>query len=556
MQRLPVTSTDSASSLPRDTEEGRALLQSRLASVGRLSLYLGLGLLVMATILGLALHLPGTYAAIIAQVLSCLLALLVTRLKRAAPLSAGQLIAIDYAFAWVNCGFFIIFPFAIPLYARPELVQLLCVTDVLAARAFLVPSTARRTASIGALPMLAVVLSTGVLYRHGVPYAGAPSVGTYMALAAIMGLWPLVITSFTSHTIFGLRERAREALQLGQYTLLEKIGEGGMGVVYKARHATLRRPTAIKLLPSERAGEHNLQRFEREVQLTCQLSHPNTIAIFDYGRSADGVLYYAMEYLDGLDLDSVVALTGPLSEARLVHVLAQVAGALSEAHEAGLIHRDIKPQNVLLCRRGGVSDVAKVVDFGLVKEIAQPPADMSLSAVDMIVGTPLYMSPEAIARPATLDGRGDLYALGCVGYFLLTGTPPFQGQTVVEICSLHLHAAPELPSRRLGRPVLPALEALLMRCLEKSPAARPESALALSTLLLELEVQPWTRSHAASWWHENQAKVTAYKQKRREDCAAESATPMATVAVDLRTRGRPSTPWQSAPTRHAERIEQ
>ncbi|MDB4975354.1 MAG: serine/threonine kinase, partial [Myxococcaceae bacterium] len=384
MARLPLSSHGSIDSLPRDTEEGRALLQSRLARYGRLGAYLALGFLIIVTVTGLLVGLPDTLAAGVAQSASFLVAVSVARIQRAAPLSAARLIAIDYGFTWINCGIFIAFGFWLPLFARPELIQLCCVTDLLAARAFLVPSTARRTALVGLGPVLAIVVSTYFLYRHGPPHADAPPVLAYVQVAGVLGLVPLVVTSLTSRTIFGLRERAREAMQLGQYTLLEKIGAGGMGVVYKARHATLRRPTAIKLLPADRAGAHNLARFEREVQLTCTLTHPNTITIFDYGRSAEGILYYAMEYLDGLDLESIVALTGPMPEARVVHVLQQVCSALHEAHKAGLMHRDIKPQNVLLCARGGVLDVAKVVDFGLVKELDRG-VEASLTSGELII---------------------------------------------------------------------------------------------------------------------------------------------------------------------------
>lgn len=179
------------------------------------------------------------------------------------------------------------------------------------------------------------------------------------------------IATLTSRVIYGLAQRARVATELGQYTLEEKIGEGGMGVVYRARHALLRRPTALKVLPRELAGERSIQRFEREVQLTSALSHPNTIAIYDYGRSPDGVFYYVMEYLDGITLEELVTHDGPQPTGRVVHLLKQVCGALQEAHEVKLIHRDVKPANIVLCVRGGVADYIKVLDFGLVKQTAE-----------------------------------------------------------------------------------------------------------------------------------------------------------------------------------------
>ncbi|MET0283347.1 MAG: serine/threonine-protein kinase, partial [Polyangiales bacterium] len=395
---------------------------------------------------------------------------------------------------------------------------------------------------------LAVIVGiTYFLYRDGPPHPEAPGAVEYCVLAAVFGMGPIVVNTLTSRTIFGLRERAREAMQLGQYTLLEKLGAGGMGVVYKARHATLRRPTAIKLLPVERAGAQNLTRFEREVQLTSQLTHPNTVAIYDYGRSADGILYYAMEFLDGLDLDSIVRISGPLPAARVVHVLTQVALALAEAHESELLHRDIKPQNVILCRRGGVNDFAKVVDFGLVKDL-QSASDASMSAINTIIGTPLYMSPEAIARPNTVDPRSDLYALGAVGYFLLTGTPPFRGDSVVEICSQHLHAPVEPPSQRVEG-IDAALEALLLTCLAKKRDQRPSSASELATRLQDLGLPSWKRADADGWWREHADAVSSVKRERSAAAAERASTvPIATVAIDPRERGSAMPlAWQSSP---------
>ncbi len=290
----------------------------------------------------------------------------------------------------------------------------------------------------------------------------------------------------------------REARRLGQYTLEQKLGEGGMGVVYRASHAMLRRPTAIKLLPPEKAGSAALERFEREVQLTARLSHPNTVAVFDYGRTPDGVFYYAMEYLDGINLDTLVREDGPQPPARVVHVLRQVASALTEAHGIGLIHRDVKPENIILCERGGMPDVAKVVDFGLVRDLERA-ADASRT--NLVQGTPLYLSPEAITAPDSVDGRGDLYALGAVGYFLLSGQHVFSGATLVEVCSHHLHTRPVPPSEKLGRALPLPIESLVLACLEKDPARRPASASELREKLGALaQAHPWGEDDARAWW--------------------------------------------------------
>jgi serine/threonine-protein kinase len=313
-----------------------------------------------------------------------------------------------------------------------------------------------------------------------------------------------------------------------------------MGAVYRARHAMLRRPTAVKLLRPDRAGAHEVLRFEREVQTTAQLSHPNTVAIYDYGRTPEGVFYYAMEYLEGIDLDALVSGFGPQPPGRVVQVLAQVAGALGEAHGVNLIHRDVKPGNVVLCQRGGAPDVAKVVDFGLVRDLASGPG-ASASGLDLVTGTPLYLSPEAIRTPERVDGRSDIYALGAVGYYLLTGRHPFEGATVVEVCAHHLHTAPVPPSARLGRPVPADLEALLLACLEKDPARRPQDAGALEEALLACRCAgEWGEREARRWWRENAARV----REARARPAQQSGSPLPTLAVSLEERlaageGRP-----------------
>jgi serine/threonine protein kinase len=317
------------------------------------------------------------------------------------------------------------------------------------------------------------------------PLDATASCALAVAAGASFGLLLLRRLSGRSWLPFaGARSSAPQVL--GSYTLGEKIGEGGMGVVYKARHALLERPTAIKLLHPERVKSEDIRRFEREVQLTSRLSHPNTISIYDFGRSKDGAFYYAMEYLDGLDLQTLVEREGPLAPARVAHVLAQLCGALSEAHGAGLIHRDIKPANIMVCERGGEADVVKVLDFGLTKELGAPKMAVTRSDVQTLLGTPLYLSPEALIAPDTMDGRSDLYAVGAVGYFLLTGTPPFSGNGLFEVCAQHLHAEPVPPSRRRRSPVPPELEALILSCLHKSMDGRPQSARALRERLLPL----------------------------------------------------------------------
>jgi len=268
------------------------------------------------------------------------------------------------------------------------------------------------------------------------------------------------------------------------------------------------RPTAVKLLKPDQAGETNLKRFEREVQLTARLTHPHTITIFDYGRTPDGIFYYAMELLDGAGLDRVVAVSGPLPAARVVHTLRHVAAALTEAHEVGLIHRDIKPANIFLCRQGGMDDFPMVLDFGLVKDVQQG-GDVALTQADVLAGTPLFLSPEAITAPETVSDRSDVYSLGAVGYFALTGTNVFGGKTLVEVCSHHLHSKPEPPSARLGAPVPEELESLILDCLQKDPARRPAGAREVRQRLEACaDVGSWTVDDAQRWWAENRAALS------------------------------------------------
>ncbi|MEI6077042.1 MAG: serine/threonine protein kinase [Verrucomicrobiota bacterium] len=322
--------------------------------------------------------------------------------------------------------------------------------------------------------------------------------------------------------------------QLGQYTLEEKIGAGGMGVVYRARHALLRRDTAVKLLLPERADPAAIARFEREVCLTCQLTHPNTIQVFDYGHTPDGIFYYAMEFLRGLNLHDLIAQYGPLPEGRVVHILNQICDSLAEAHALGLIHRDIKPGNIFLCHRGGLPDYVKVLDFGLVRQYrTSTPAEADAGEADVIEGTPWFTPPEAIRYGAQTDPRSDLYSLGALGYYLLTGQYIFEAETIPEIHAKQLEEAPIPPTHRTGQPISSEMEALLLRCLEKDANLRPQSAGELQALLLATPAATeWTLAARREWWinHEGQPLPLA------AETAAESASPLATVSIDLASR--------------------
>lgn len=331
----------------------------------------------------------------------------------------------------------------------------------------------------------------------------------FLGLFAVLGVAVLGLVSF-GYMLARLRRRSeaaeRRAQKLGRYTLTSKLGEGGMGEVYHATHRLLRRPTAIKLLKRYAGDADAVARFEREVQLTSQLTHPNTIAIYDYGHTRDGVFYYAMELLSGINLQQLVDRHGAVAPARVIHILLQVCGALSEAHTKGLIHRDIKPPNVFLCERGGVYDTVKVLDFGLVKSVGAAAGDEPVTEVGSIMGTPHFMAPEIIRDAFRASAQSDIYAVGAVAYFLLTGDFLFEGDTPMEICVAQMTSEPK-PLKERGD--VPAdLEAIVMACLAKRPEERPESMLVLAARLRACQGSgAWTDEAAAAWWQDNHTKT-------------------------------------------------
>ncbi|MEY4544482.1 MAG: hypothetical protein RL685_677 [Pseudomonadota bacterium] len=439
-------------------------------------------------------------------------------LLRGAPRSPRFVRTVELATLFIGTAAFSTLALIMDLTASPDMVVRSALTYMLLVYAVYVPSSARHTLVVAGLMTVPLLGCIFVAFRAWDPALYDPPAAlwrkgqigdmAYPATVASAFIWGIAVAMAAgfSHTIYGLRKAVRAIRRLGQYTLEEKLGEGGMGVVYRASHGMLRRPTAIKLLLPDRAGKEALSRFEREVQRTAMLTHPNTVTVFDYGRTTDGVFYYAMELLTGASLDEIVALDGPQPEERVIHLLDQVAASLAEAHGAGLIHRDVKPGNILVVERAGIPDLVKVVDFGLVKDIGaktadEAPPEAALTLADTIAGTPLYIAPEMLNAPERVDGRADLYALGAVGYWLLTGTHLFSGRSIVELCAHHLHSLPEPPSARLGRPVAPDLEALLLACLAKRPEERPSSADALRERLRGCaSAGQWTHARASQWW--------------------------------------------------------
>ncbi|MEM1153806.1 MAG: serine/threonine-protein kinase [Pseudomonadota bacterium] len=317
-----------------------------------------------------------------------------------------------------------------------------------------------------------------------------------VAMALLMGVLSagsMLVSVRLRQQVQGVLEREK---RLGQYELDSFIGRGSMGEVYLAHHAMLRRPTAIKLLNADHVQKLRAQeRFRQEVKLASQLTHPNTIEIFDYGRTPEGVFYYAMEYVDGFSIEQLVHVGGAVDPARVIHILLQACGSLKEAHDMGFLHRDIQPTNLMLTERGGEHDVLKILDFGLVHNVVENATEETI-----IVGTPGYMAPESILSGSASSTQSDLYSLGAIGYLLLTGSPAFDPSNLDTLLECQLAGDVALPSVRLGRTLPQDLENVVMACLAVDPADRPRSAEHLAELLRTCPIAPWTATQSSSWW--------------------------------------------------------
>lgn len=380
--------------------------------------------------------------------------------------------------------------------------------------ALFIPNTLRRAAVVIGLIAATALLSLLLMTWLHPEIAGLVTLDQKTRLPLIL-VFAAAAAVFGVDTIGTLRREAFEARQLGQYRLTERIGAGGMGEVYLAEHQLLKRPCVVKLIRPDQAGDlRSLARFQREVRATAKLSHWNTIEIFDYGSTQDGTFYYVMEYLPGMSLRELVERFGPMPPERAIHLLRQACDALGEAHAAGLIHRDIKPGNIFAAQRGGVYDVVKLLDFGLVKlldyGLVKPLGDeqpMQLTTEGSITGSPLFMSPEQATGDANADARSDIYSLGAVGYYLLTGRPPFEGDRPIQVVIAHAHEQVVPPSRH--REGIPAdLEQVILRCLAKSPAERFQDAASLAAALAECQAADrWTRTQAAQWWQQSQQEA-------------------------------------------------
>ncbi len=513
-----------------NAEEQRAELQERLATLFKLMFWSMVALLgFLGGMYGLYDELPHTRIHLVfagSAIGLALMAFIWRVLLVRHPLSMTALYRIDLVYS-IGIGT----AFGASAFLQQELhpagyLSVVWSTFTVYARALIMPSSATRTAIASAatfVPMTASALALAITTDQELP--GPAFFTGYLVLSVV----PVVLSAFGSSVIYGLRRKLDAAMQLGKYTTDKKLGSGGMGTVYLAHHVLLRgRPIAIKVIQPDKLTPASLARFEREVQATSKLTHPNTVAVYDYARSPDGTFYYAMEYLDGLDLEELVRRAGPLPTDRVANILEQVCGALSEAHANDIIHRDIKPQNIILCERGLQPDVAKVVDFGLAKEITNETGQ----STEVILGTPAYLAPEVMTDPTKVGPRSDLYSLGAVGYFLLAGRRIFaEARTTLDICVHHMTKVPPRPSEILGREVDRGLEDLVMQCLAKNPDDRPPSAEELAAALHALPRRGnWGDEAARRWWRDRHDTALA------QVAAVEAPTETITVELGERVR--------------------
>ena len=387
-----------------------------------------------------------------------------------------------------------------------------------------IPNTWRRAVGVvGVMALVPIAATVAAAVQQPAVRDNLLNQGGLSAMTIWIGI-AAVTAIYGAHRFGALRRVAFDAERQGVYTLREKLGSGGMGDVYLAEHRLLKRSCAIKLIRPDKANDPTaIARFESEVRATAKLTHPNTVEIYDFGLTDDGTFYYAMEFLPGLNLQELVERFGPLPAERVVYLLRQVCSALREAHEAGLVHRDIKPGNIFAAERGGLYDVAKLLDFGLVKSAASDERSLQLTIDGTVVGSPLYSCPEA-AVGETLDERSDIYSLGATAYYLLTGRPVFDGDKVMKVIFAHANETP-LALAEINPDIPRDLAAVVMKCLQKKRTDRYGDARSLETALSSCEsAGNWTQDRAAQWWTQTAERPT-------DDLAEASVTDTATATM-------------------------
>jgi serine/threonine-protein kinase len=523
--------------------EALAFVQRRIGNFGLVLASIGLAFVVMRVIAVLAVGRPERLlsTSMVSHYLGVAASIAIWAASRWGPQIRNLVYGVELVGLVTVTSLYTVMAAGIPQAYRPEMTILLAFGVFLLGHAVHVPSSWRWTAALGAA--MAVPLVTGAWniltpMDPRIVAASASAEGSVQTTeASIVGIgmasvatWWIVIVgtaSAASAVIYGLRREVREALRLGQYTLEEKLGEGGMGTVFRARHALLRRQAAIKLIKPHLIGEPGrsssvLQRFEREADVTATLKSPHTIQIYDFGTSADGAFYYVMELLDGVDLETAVEKYGPMPPERVTFLLSQVCESLEEAHGSGLVHRDIKPANIFMCRHGMRYDFVKVLDFGLVTvKTDQRTTDAKLTADGIAGGTPAYMPPEMVQNREKVDGRADIYALGCVAYWLLTGHAPFERETAMATIIAHLDEEPAPPSSLTEIDIPVDLETAILDCLAKEPGDRPASAADLARRLdAAVPGERWDQGRAARWWEAHKPST-----ERAEPVVSRKPTP-------------------------------
>ena len=503
---------------PRFTDEMTSLLRTRL----RLAILIILAAFVLHLLRNLLLQEPAfDYRLVRLSITGCeiaVMALVSALLWSRRPLSLRVLRAVELTIFGMVAAFFAWLQFAayhdgvllrsiapggeVVVFRQVGMAGILRWFLLIVLYGTFIPNTWRRCAAVvGVLASvpLALLIADGLAER-----AAAPYLWSALPEAAILIGTAAAIAVFGSHKLRELHQKAHEAQRLGQYRLKQVLGLGGMGAVYLAEHTLLRRPCAVKLIRPDQAGDpRTLARFEREVRATATLTHPNTVEIYDYGHADDGTFYYVMEYLPGMNLEELVERHGPMPAERTVHLLRQVCQALREAHGVGLIHRDIKPSNIFACERGRVYDVAKLLDFGLVKGFGLDGDDGRLTREGALTGSPAFVSPEQARGRGLLDARSDIYNVGAVAYFLLTGQLLFDRTSALEM--LHAHAyEPPAPVPLFREAAAPDLQQVILRCLEKEPDRRFPDAASLDGALAACACAGgWTPERAEEWWRRN-----------------------------------------------------
>jgi serine/threonine-protein kinase len=502
-----------------DTSGGLGFLRERLALLGKTVFLLSFGfylfLLASLVLVGGAPFIPVVRGPVsLGHLCASSIMGLLWLLARRPVKSLSALGALDAFSIIVGCGLLAFMTVDDPSQILQALLAIMVTVMI---RAILVPSRPRRTLVLSALAFVPTIVVC--VARHHPTDMMPGFTASYQKLHLTLNtiLWSVLGTTLatvTSRVTYGLRQQVAEVSELGQYVLEEKIGSGGMGEVWRARHRLLIRPAAIKLIRPKALSttssnpELLMRRFEREARATAALKSPHTVQLYDFGATEDGTLYYVMELLEGFDLDTLVRRYGPLPAERAVHILRQVCSSLIDAHTNGLVHRDIKPANLVISRAGTTFDFIKVLDFGLVKlDTAQRADDnaVKLTTDGTASGTPGFMAPEVVLGVAGTDARVDLYSLGCVAYWLLTGKLVFEGSNAVQVMVHHAHTPAPRPSLRVELPIPKELEDLIMECLEKDPSSRPHSADDLSARLEAVPLaSAWTAERAERWWEVHQ----------------------------------------------------